>query len=271
MEGYDIEIIYTSTMTSVVQQAFVDAKARWEAVITNDIPSTYLYKKGASCWRSNTILSEDKVIDDLLIFAGVVTMDGPLGILGSAGPCIVSQNSGEYSRVGLMEFDIDDVEMMVNDGSWEGVILHEMGHILGIGTLWSDFGLIQKPVKGDKNAYFLGAHGVQAQLDIKGTGKPVIETDYGQGTAYGHWDEATYDNELMTGFASGNEKLSLLTIETLQDLGFTVDKTQADAYTIPSATGRRLRSEAVKTRHHLGDDVIHEPIKYDDAIPYPSQ
>jgi len=51
----------------------------------------------------------------------------------------------------------------------------------------------------------------------------------------------------MTGFLNGKtQPLSKLTIESLRDLGYTVDVTQADDFTIPSAVGRRLRELKTK-------------------------
>ena len=43
---------------------------------------------------------------------------------------------------GTMEFDTADLAAMEANGSLFFVIMHEMGHILGIGTLWSSKGLI---------------------------------------------------------------------------------------------------------------------------------
>ena len=37
---------------------------------------------------------------------------------------------------GTMQFDAADVEDMFNNGTLLGVITHEIGHILGFGTLW---------------------------------------------------------------------------------------------------------------------------------------
>ena len=39
-------------------------------------------------------------------------------------------------------FDTDDLDGMVKDGSIKEVILHEMGHVLGIGTFWNRNGLV---------------------------------------------------------------------------------------------------------------------------------
>lgn len=32
-----------------------------------------------------------------------------------------------------MNFDIDDIAQLENQGTLEGVILHEMGHVIGVG------------------------------------------------------------------------------------------------------------------------------------------
>ena len=34
-----------------------------------------------------------------------------------------------------MRFDIDDIATMEEDGTFEGVILHEMGHVIGVGQV----------------------------------------------------------------------------------------------------------------------------------------
>jgi hypothetical protein len=57
-----------------------------------------------------------------------------------------------------------------------------------------------------------------------------IETDGGSGTACSHWDEECFKGELMTGFASGDLELSRITVAGLQDLGYTVDFDNANAF-----------------------------------------
>ena len=37
------------------------------------------------------------------------------------------------SAEGNMRFDIDDILNLEANGSFEGVILHEMGHVIGVG------------------------------------------------------------------------------------------------------------------------------------------
>ena len=76
-------------------------------------------------------------IDDLLIDASIVSIDGAGGILGQAGPDLLRPSRSRLPAHGEMEFDSADVASMFANGTWTNVILHEIGHILGIGTLWS--------------------------------------------------------------------------------------------------------------------------------------
>ena len=78
---------------------------------------------------------------DLLINANVPTIDGVGGILGESRPDAFRSGSSLPIH-GVMEFDAADMASMVSSGLLYSVVLHEMGHILGIGTLWQDFGLL---------------------------------------------------------------------------------------------------------------------------------
>ena len=43
---------------------------------------------------------------------------------------------------GVMFFDTADLAEMEREGTLNDVITHEMGHVLGIGTIWRDKGLL---------------------------------------------------------------------------------------------------------------------------------
>jgi hypothetical protein len=82
--------------------------------------------------------------------------------------------------------------------------------------------------------------------DVGGTGYtagkkvPVENEQGGGGTRDSHWRESVFDNELMTGFLNaGANPLSVVTVESFADLGYVVDPTGADAYTL-SIPGRPL-------------------------------
>jgi len=233
------------------------------------VPGYYLYKKGTMCFtKKNTVLNHTIIVDDLLVFADIRPIDGRGNILGQAGPCIVTTKGGIYSRVGAMIFDIADVEYLLTLDLFYSIILHEIGHMLGIGTLWKPLNLIGKPKDGEVYAPYLGKGGIQGQTDIGGTGNPLVEVYYGLGTAYGHWSEEVYGNELMTGFSLATYGIiSKLTIEALQDVGHEVDVSQAQPYVLPTQGRRRLRSNkhgGSKSEYDCDTSMIREPYKIDD-------
>ena len=69
----------------------------------------------------------------LLIEATFEAIDGFGEVVGFAGPTVVWDDCPTVSLEGAMTFDIADVDNLEDLGIFEGVILHEMGHVIGIG------------------------------------------------------------------------------------------------------------------------------------------
>jgi len=173
-----------------------------------------------------------------LILAQGVTIDGPGRVLGQAGPTrlrpAIAGDAAFLPAKGEMAFDTDDLKEMESKGMLEDVITHEMGHVLGIGTIWNYKELLAGG--GTHNPTFTGANAMKEYGILrKGKAKRVpVETRGGSGTADTHWRESVFRNELMTGFVrdSGNP-LSRLTVASLQDLGYVVDMSAAEPFTLP--------------------------------------
>lgn len=72
---------------------------------------------------------------ELFITSTLQTIDGVEGTLGFAGPSGIYNSCMGISYSGDMTFDIDDISVMESQGIFEGVILHEMGHVLGVGCV----------------------------------------------------------------------------------------------------------------------------------------
>lgn len=213
---FDIVIRYSGN--SIYQAAFTQAAAIWAQIIIGDIPELNSSQYG--------------LIDDLLIDASIVSIDGQGGILGQAGPDLFRTTGSRLPAHGVMQFDAADVAYMYSSGTWTGVILHEMGHILGIGTLWNYNSLLN----GAKD--YIGAHALaeyRAMIGDPNAASIPVEHDGGPGTAGAHWDEETFDSELMTGYVenSGSMPISRMTIGSLEDLGYVVDYGAADSYASP--------------------------------------
>lgn len=113
---------------------FAKARDAWERVIvSNDI----YYTEMADMARDYTATGNyPSVIDGLYIASNVGGIDGEGGILGSAAPIyyVTFEDGIRRPVTGVMKFDVDDLNNMDENGVLEGVIMHEMGHVLGIGT-----------------------------------------------------------------------------------------------------------------------------------------
>ncbi len=206
-------------MTPQQAAIFTAAAQRWEQIITGDIPDTM-------------------GVDDVEITAEIAAIDGAGGILGFAGPDAVRPVSF-LPYLGSMTFDSADINSLILAGQFDEVILHEMGHVLGFGTIWQSLGLLNGA--GTSNPQFNGAFATaeyNARFGLSATTVPV-EGNGVPGTTDAHWRESTFDNELMTGYLNGGvvNPISTITVGQFADLGYTVNLSQADPYLIaPSAT-----------------------------------
>lgn len=203
-------------------------------------------------------------VDDVMIFVSILDLDGSGGLLGQAGPCQVRANILPYA--GLMQFDRVDV-LNLSPGLLETLILHEMGHVIGIGSLWKSFDLLVdgSSTTNKQDTYYSGAAGRAAFDAIGGTAytagrKVPVENEGGQGTMNSHWRESVLRNELMTGYiGAGANPLSLLTVRSLEDLGYTVNRAAADPFTYTPTPS--LRAGVPDTGGvDLGNDVLDIPL-----------
>jgi hypothetical protein len=230
--GFDIQIQYTG-FTAGQRAIFEQAARRWESIIVGDLPNaTY-----------NGI-----TVDDLLIHASAVPIDGVGGTLGQAGYDRVRTTGPRLPYHGSMQFDTADLAAMEANGSLFSVIVHEIGHVLGIGTLWQSQGLLVGA--GTSNPMFIGPQAVAAYNAIFGTSVPgvPVENSGGSGTRDAHWREGAFHNEIMTGYINaGANPMSRVTIASLADLGYTVNFAAADLYSPPGGSSRVAAAAASST------------------------
>ncbi len=235
--GFTIDVRFVGPTDERAVAVIGRAAARWTAAISGDLPSAILTMPAGSCHEGQ--LATTEVIDDVLILVRVVDIDGPGKVLARAGPCFIRAESG-LPLVGVIELDRADLGL--NQQIILDVVTHEMGHVLGIGTLWSLRSLVHDR-EGD-DPLFMGAAAQAAYQDMGGSSALVpLENTGGAGTRGSHWREATFRTELMTGWINGGgpNPLSRLTIGSLRDLGYQVNMGAADPYTLPTSAGVTMR------------------------------
>jgi len=212
--GNIFQINKLSTFTEKQNNDIMKAHCLWETILVGRVSSTH---------------------PGLVINFSVSSIDGVGNILGIAGWTMadyfeddMSAKTYVMSIEGLMHLDISDIgTLSVTDGFFY-VVLHEIGHILGVGSLWE-----LNNIYIDNSGKYTGSHGIIAYnklYNVTSTYVPV-ELDGGGGTANAHWDELNQldaasrpmTEELMTGYLTSVNYLTMLTISSLKDIGFLIE------------------------------------------------
>lgn len=215
--AFTINLSFTG-LTATQQSHFTVAKSFWESAITG-------YQAGIS-------------LTGFTINALGSNIDGVGGVLGSAGPTTATSQGGfVLTTAGEMEFDLADINNLITLGSFTDVIKHEMGHVIGFGTLWTN-----NNVYINNSGQYTGAAALaKYQTEFVGQGAATfvpIELGGGSGTANGHWNEVNgggsntgivdsqgrdFRNELMTGWLNAPTFTSQTTLASFQDIGYNIN------------------------------------------------
>jgi len=203
MHDFDIRVSFGGTLTDSQKGIFTEAESYWE----------------------NLIIGYRNEFDGsgLDIAASSAPNDGVGGVLGSAGPrSLYDTGDYVYASQGVMSFDSADMGNMESSGSLLNVILHEMAHVMGFGTLWTSNDLLN-----DNDDYIgeFGLAGHRIDVDDANAAFVPVEKAGGPGTALAHWDETDFGGspELMTGWLDNDITVSLATINAFADLGYVIN------------------------------------------------
>lgn len=268
--AFDITLVFAEGAFTASQQALIQAAAtRWEQLVTGDIPDSNslpeavrngcLMAIGGLEGAIRPELEHVDYVDDLVVFVNLYNEES--STLAFAGPCYWNNNLPNYGRIQVNEFQL---QRMIDADALTQVMVHELGHVLGVGTLWraraaelltySEAHCTDSSLDPDLLRTYKGQGAVLEYQALGGESAPPIDTHCG------HWHEDTFGNELLTPttiFGTAvPDPVSRMTLASLADLGYQVALELADEYELPLTTELR---PAHQHRYHHGKPVIYLP------------
>ncbi len=248
---FDIELVFLDDFTEDEQEMWRRIARRWAAAIQMDAPD-YTFSRAHSfyCGDHFVTIPAGEQIDDLRIYITTTKFReiddiGPneIIIMGAASAVLVRSNLISLAGCVRMRYKDD-----FNTG------LHEVGHVLGIGTTWDR--MIRDRYSAD--THFAGPQAIAAFDQAGGTdyqgAKVPLEKD---GI---HWRTSVLSRELMS-ISPRHDVLSAITLGALSDLGYTVDFSMADPYELPPPGAAKPVADAVP---FCLVERLHPPVYVDD-------
>jgi hypothetical protein len=253
---FNITRMDVSTVPAGIAPHVAAAISRWEDAIRgdlylDDIPRGFFSATQCGGFGES---ANGTWVDDIIIMVNIAPIDGPGKILGQASPCAIRFDI--LTEVGILTLDSDDLARLAGTQTLTDIIFHEIGHILGFGTLWSGFEC--PPTNpftacwsyltgaGTSDPRFTGPLAVQEWQAIGGMGTVPVENTGGGGTVDSHWRESVFTTEIMTGFVSPTgtpNPLSRVTLASMADLGYSVNYDAADSFRLSTAAFLRVGSD----------------------------
>lgn len=250
--AFKIDLRFLGNVSSTLKLAAQQAAARWETVIRTPLQSYRVDVDSAVCGAGLPAMHAN--VQNVVIYIQGDSIDGPSNTAGEGGPCIIRDPpAAMLTALGSITIDTADIGYLAQNNNLTDLLEHEMGHILGIGTLWGPLCTVDNTSTGaqcfpntatgigSSDPRFIGANARAASAELgftpdSGTGVPIENTG-GPGTKDGHWRATVFGHELMTGtLHNGLNPLSLVTIEALADFGYDVVPEAADDFSALNAS-----------------------------------
>ena len=228
--AFSIGLLYRDSVPEEYRARFQDAADYFSAVLSEtrvrartvvDAPMHQAH----SC--TDIPLDEPREVTGLLIVVAIQELWAD-GILAAASPCKSTLNERPY--VGRVTFHPRSLKEHAPDADFERLARHEFLHVLGFGTTLPWQRLTNRT--GTEDPHFLGMNAVAAFNAAGGASYTGGKVPVYRGT--GHWRDTVLGCEVMSrGCRRRVSPTSAITLAALIDLGYRVDLSMADPYTLP--------------------------------------
>lgn len=265
--AFDIELVYLDNgLSSARKNLMAQAARRWEQVIIGDLPDISYRQYSYSEWDDflQARIRVFDTVDDVRIFVRVrpiasqTTTGNPTAGASFNFQIRASDSLPVLSAILLNSDLLDDVEA---EGLLEQLMLHELGHCLGVGISWYHFGLLYNSSRQNHTAdtYFAGFQARRTFDQLGGRSYRGRKVPVQQGGDDVHWRTSVFGDELMTlGWTwPYHAPLSRITVASLADIGYEVNLDAADAYRVPSTSAAKPVAAEAPPRCRVVRQPIH--------------
>ncbi len=167
-DTFSIELVFLNRGTPSQDAAFTAAADRWMTILQDGLSDVDFSSNPIppnTCGEGVQHPEVSDTVDDLRIFIDIRPIDGLLGTLGQAGFCQI-RSASRLPVLGYISFDSADLDALEQTGDLANLTLHEMGHVLGVGTLWPDSDTLlvnpSLPSSPGADTHFAGAAAIAA-------------------------------------------------------------------------------------------------------------
>ena len=259
---FDLEIMFTASVSSTVRAEANDAKDRWEAVLEDTELVDLPMNRTVSCFGVSNHVS---TVDDVMVFVHVDSIDGGGRVSAVTESCHArSLGLGGFPLVSTIKIDEEDLEELVDEDALFPVMFHEMGHALGFPNIWRDRDLLD--TRDAEDPHFEGDLAIEA-FDAAGGGGYAGEKVPVQLAVFSHWRESVFGDEIMSPHLSpGDDEapISAITLQSFADIGYRVDVSRADDYELPASHNIQIRGRTGRI-FDLSNDIVWGAVNVIDA------
>ena len=233
---FSIDLVFLDDFTEWEQDLWYRIAKRWEAAILTELPD-YEFSDvwSGECGEHLIEIPAGEQIDDLRIYVTKYSRINSYDqhASGYGGPRLLRSNS--LPIIGCIGIDQELYDVWLREVRG----LHEIGHVLGIGTIWDD----NEMLRGlNADTHFVGPQAIAAFDQAGGTKYQGAKVPTEQDGA--HWRNSVLPLEIMSPFLD-NERISSITLGALSDLGYSVDLSAADPYSVGVSIGLSTAAKPV--------------------------
>ena len=156
-------------------------------------------------------------------------------VVAQGGPCAIRSNG--LPLLGTIQINWRFYPTL-SDGKLDDLLMHEVGHVLGIGTVWRSASFAGLVV-GDTNAVdpiFVGPNALAAFQRLGGSARFTGRTVPVELKVLGHWRQEPFDGELMSpSLVTATQPLSAVTVASLRDIGWNIESEAYEEFQLPAS------------------------------------